>query len=251
MRPVSFVICAAGEGSRMRIVSDATPKPLLKLKGKTLLQWSLESLELQESDQVIIVYRFENDLKTLTEELTKKYPKVIFDFLKISQLTKGQAETAFLAKNKILYSDLVIFNTDTYFRSFNLRHLIDTQKYDGLIPTANAPGSSWSFCKTKNDPPLYSVTEVTEKIRISDHCSVGYYYFKNKDVFFNLVEKSLNKKTDSTEMYVAPFYNLLIQNGLEIKCITCDEFKAMGTPEQTQFFWGISVEQMTSENKLS
>ncbi|MGM9424788.1 nucleotidyltransferase family protein [Hydrogenophaga sp. MI9] len=48
------MILAAGRGMRMRPLTDTTPKPLLPLRGKPLMQWSLEALARGGFDRLVI-----------------------------------------------------------------------------------------------------------------------------------------------------------------------------------------------------
>ena len=48
------IVLAAGRGIRMRPLSDTTPKPLLKVHGKALIEWHLEALAAGGVREVVI-----------------------------------------------------------------------------------------------------------------------------------------------------------------------------------------------------
>ena len=48
------LILAAGRGERMRPLSDATPKPLLPVRGKPMIEWHLEALARAGVHEVVI-----------------------------------------------------------------------------------------------------------------------------------------------------------------------------------------------------
>lgn len=55
-----LVIMAAGEGSRMRPLTETTPKPLLKICGKTIIEHNIESImDLFEDIFMIVKYKKE------------------------------------------------------------------------------------------------------------------------------------------------------------------------------------------------
>src|SRR3989344_539802 len=49
------IILAAGEGIRMRPLTNNTPKPMLLLKGKPLLEHIIESLPKQVNEIILVV----------------------------------------------------------------------------------------------------------------------------------------------------------------------------------------------------
>ena len=52
--PIAAIILAAGRGERMRPLSDRTPKPLLPVHGKPLIEWHLEALARDRVRRVVI-----------------------------------------------------------------------------------------------------------------------------------------------------------------------------------------------------
>lgn len=52
--PMNAIILAAGRGERMRPLTDTTPKPLLRVRGKPLIEWHIEALVRSGIHRIVI-----------------------------------------------------------------------------------------------------------------------------------------------------------------------------------------------------
>jgi MurNAc alpha-1-phosphate uridylyltransferase len=67
LNSTSAMLLAAGRGERMRPLTDHTPKPLLAVQGKPLMQWHLEALARGGFDNVVV------NTAWLGEQIADKY----------------------------------------------------------------------------------------------------------------------------------------------------------------------------------
>lgn len=235
---MTIVITMAGLGSRFRKAGYNLPKYRIEALGKTLFEWSMESLEgyQAEGNKYIFIVRKEDESEAFIRETCKKIGINDVEVVELDYLTDGQATTAMLGK---AYwdkeSELMIYNIDTYVEAYEMKR--EEIAGDGFIPCFHAGGDHWSFVKLDETG---KAVEVREKQRISDNCTLGAYYFKTCGLYEQLYEEyySSNEKLEKGEKYVAPLYNYLIEKGGDVRISIVDYKKVhvLGTPEELNFF---------------
>jgi len=236
-----FVIPMAGKGERFLKAGYKMPKYMIEVNGKTLFEYSLESLPLDIADIVIFIGLEEHDkdykLKNFIHEKVKKYSLKNYEILLLKEYTRGQAETVYKAKDIIdPNSNLSIYNIDTYFYDPTLKYELLSMQYDGIIGGffLDCKDEKWSFAKV-NDNMI--VTKVAEKEQISNIALTGFYNFSEAHLFFNIAEKWIKEgKTVRGEFYIAPMYNDLIEQGKKFKIKLVEKFIPLGTPEDVENF---------------
>lgn len=151
--------------------------------------------------------------------------------INLNRPTSGQLETVYLAtKNLMNEEPLTIFNIDTIRDSFQPSEL--EQDCEGYIEVFERPGEHWSFILTDENQ---QVIRVAEKNRISSLCSTGLYHFSSVRVFNKYAELAI--QTDlrvNGELYIAPLYQLMIDQGLTIRAVPADPARIFlaGLPEE-------------------
>lgn len=74
--PRTAMVLAAGLGKRMRPLTDDTPKPLIKIAGKTLLDWGLDTLAAQGIETAVVNTHYLGD-QIASHVATRQKPEII------------------------------------------------------------------------------------------------------------------------------------------------------------------------------
>lgn len=238
MKNITVIITMAGMGSRFRKAGYDCPKYMIEAKGKTLFEWSMDSLIGYNHyvSKYVFVVRKEDKAEKFIREKMHKYGINDVEIVEIDYLTDGQATTCMLA---IPYCDLneaiMVYNIDTYVEPYEMKY--EDISGDGNIPCFHAEGDHWSFVKLDQNG---KAVEVREKKRISDNCTLGAYYFSSASLYKSLYEEYYkdDSKIEKNEKYIAPLYNFMIEKGMSVTISVIDKKKVhvLGTPEELQEF---------------
>jgi len=228
----------AGEGRRFREAGYDLPKMLIEAKGKTLLEWSIDSLPLNLCSKLIFVAQQKHeDEFQLSKKIISIYSNRVkaLHFRFIDKLTRGQSETACLAKDLVdLSQPLLIFNIDTQFSSSSLEKNLLKKNVDGVLGAFYSEEPRFSFAALNKEG---FVTKTAEKKVISSNALTGLYHFTYPEDFFDAAGSAFAKnETTKGEFYIAPLYNYLIEKGRKLIVDMADEVNILGTPEELKLF---------------
>ena len=235
---MTIIITMAGLGSRFRKAGYHCPKYMIEAGGKTLFEWSMDSLMDYNThvEKYIFVVRKEDDAERFIREHMKLYGIRNVEVIAIDYLTDGQATTCMLAiPHCNAEKPIMIYNIDTYVEPYEMK--FNDISGDGYIPCFFAKGDHWSFVRLDDEG---NVLEVREKVRISDNCTLGAYYFSSAKLYKTLYEEFYadDSKMEKGEKYIAPLYNDMIEQKMRVTISIVDERKVhvLGTPEELEIF---------------
>ena len=240
-RTLQIVVPMAGRGSRFASAGYTTPKPLIPVGGRPMIQWVVENIRPRRTHQFTFICLAEH-LETYPEvpaELKRICPGC--HIVPVRTVTEGAACTVLLAKQFINSDDpLMIANSDQIVDLKIDDYLAtgDATGVDGLIMTFWADHPKWSYCRMRPD---HTVSEVLEKQVVSNEATVGIYNFRRGSEFVRAAETMIAKDLRvNGEFYVAPCYNQLIDEGAKVITVKTgverDGMYGLGVPEDLDFF---------------
>ncbi len=229
---LNIVIPMAGAGSRFAEKGCTVPKPLITFKGKTMIEHVIDNLNI-DAKYTFIVQQDHLDNFNAGQVLRNAVPNC--NIVPINGVTDGAARSLLYAKSIINNIDpLLIVNSDNLIEWGNIDIMKSFEDKDGGIILIEASGSKWSYAAL--DIHGFA-TELAEKIEISTHATTGHYYWGRGSDFVKCSEEMIRRDIRfNNEFYIAPVYNIAIENGLKIYTRNAHKFWSVGTPEDLDFY---------------
>lgn len=227
-----IVIPMAGLSSRFYNAGYSVPKYKLPIPGGCVFTRVLKGFKSQFKIEPFLFITMDkyNDIDfiaTIAESLGVEN----FEIICLENPTRGQADTVYQGLHAMgarKSRSLTIFNIDTFRNDITVvQKEIDTHAPDGLLEVFIGSGENWSNVIPINDR---RVLRTSEKQNESHLCSTGLYYFKSAEIFCSGFERY--ESSTSTELYIAPLYNVLIEDLKTIHYCIVDNTEIIhcGTP---------------------
>lgn len=210
---MKVIIPLAGKGTRLRPHTHITPKPMLKIAGKPVIDYIMDDLQrLGNVEQVVYIT---GHLKEKVEEYARKtfpFPSVFIE----QKVQDGTAGAVALARDYIDQPVFIIF-VDTIFDA-------DLS----VVKTSDADGIIW--VKTVEDYQRFGVvvtdaqnnmTRIVEKPKepISKRANIGLYYIKNWKLLLDGIDFTLKQPKNKGEYYLTDAFQYMIDHGAKIQVI--------------------------------
>ncbi len=224
----------AGKSSRFFNNGYTIPKYMLPLnKNSNVFKETIKSFQKYfKTDFFLLITRSDFQAQDFVEKECKTLGIKNFEVVVLDKDTRGQADTVKIGLDKAKYKkneELYIFNIDTIRVDFTKPSNSFLENTDGYLEVFEDEGEHWSFIEPL---PNNLVKRTTEKIRISNLCSNGMYYFSSKELFIKNFKK-FEKVNKYKELFIAPLYNVLINDHLNIKYVLLEKNQTLfsGTPK--------------------
>ena len=231
MKKYNLLIPMVGRGQRFRDEGFALPKQLIDVGHQQMIDWSMSCIKTEECNMIFVIRRDTVDNNQMDEVLRSKFGDDITIVIAETE-TEGTVSSCLLAEEYIDNDlPLSITTLDMYFEPYFDPSEIDG---DGTVLTFDANNPTYSYSQLGEDG---YVIRTAEKEVISNNAHAGLYHFGKGSDFVRLAKEMIKRNIRvKNEFYVAPLYNLFIEEGKKISILPIDRLWSMGTPDERRHF---------------
>jgi len=243
--PLQIVIPMAGIGSRFADAGYDTPKPLIEVGGRPMIQLVVANLRPSRPHRyVFIAQQAHEDDYQISKSLQQFAPGC--EVVLLDGVTQGAACTVLTARPHLdLEAPLMIANSDQWvdidIDDYLAAH--DANGCAGWVMTMYASDPKWSYVRL-DDEGCFS--GIAEKDPVSDHATVGVYNFSRARYFFDAAERMIAEGLRvNGEFFVAPVFDHLVAAGRGFGVYNvgseANGMYGLGVPADLELFCGLPV----------
>lgn len=232
MDKMHLVMPMGGGGTRFGNKGFDLPKPLIELQGKPFFYWATQSILkfIDVEDVIFVVLQEHIDKYKIDMRILEYYPNATIQI--IPQVLNGAVLTCCEGIKAIKDDKSILFNDcDHAFiceKFYNYCRSGEFDEIDGALLTFISDCANYSYVEFDEKG---KVIGTIEKEVVSNEAICGAYYFKNKNVFAEAVEKYLEKCLYK-EFFVSGVYNEMLADKKRIVTFQTDEHISFGTPDE-------------------
>ncbi|MBV6520681.1 MAG: UTP--glucose-1-phosphate uridylyltransferase [Gemmatimonadaceae bacterium] len=210
---MKVIIPLAGKGTRLRPHTHITPKPMLKVAGKPVMDYVMDDVQrLGDVDQVVYIT---GHLKDRVEEHARTAYSIPGVFIE-QHIQDGTAGAVALARPYVDAPVLIIF-VDTIFDAD--LSIIRTTDADGIIWTKEVEDyQRFGVVVTDADG---NMTRIVEKPNtpISRRANIGLYFIRNWRLLYEGIDHVLKQPKNHGEYFLTDAFQYMIEKGARIKAV--------------------------------
>ena len=207
---MQVIMPLAGKGTRLRPHTHLVPKPLIKVAGRPVMDWVMDTLTGLDITELIFIT---GHLKEQVESYVRAHYTIQARFVE-QQVQDGTAGAVNLARPYVTGPVLIIF-VDTIFDA-NLS-IVTACADDGII-WAKEVADYQRFGVVVTDPKGY-MTKIVEKPSepISKLANIGLYYVRDVDALWKGIDHVLASPQNQGEWYLTDAFQWMIERGRKIR----------------------------------
>jgi bifunctional UDP-N-acetylglucosamine pyrophosphorylase/glucosamine-1-phosphate N-acetyltransferase len=227
--PLSAIILAAGEGTRMR---SSRPKPLHLLCGQAMLLYVLDALSACDVDRIVVVVG--HGAERVTKKLQEQRPELNLDFVE-QHVQRGTGDavsvglTAFSADELDAGGDVLVLPGDTpLLRPSTMADLVEHHRETGAAATLltarlDDPSGYGRVLRSADGAVLGTVehADATDEQRAVDEINTGIYCFGLTELPAAL--RRLSPENAQGEYYLPDALSVLRDAGYPIGAVVADD----------------------------
>lgn len=239
---MNIIIPLGGLGERFKNDGYVLPKPLINIFGKPMIFYVIDNLCLTNKDKLIFIYNKELNKYGFNNIIKNKYSNI--ELIELNKQTEGASETILIGLENIdkslIQNKCVLLDCDTFYK---LDCIDILEKYrsqeDNAIFCFNDNQEKPIFSYIKIDEKNGYVTEIKEKVKISNYANSGCYCFENGQILKKYCEIIIKKNIrEKNEYYTSCVIKEMIEDGYKFNAniIDINDFVCVGTPLQLKIF---------------